>query len=180
MKIEAAKDSDLPKILTLQKRNLAESLTPEEMITDGFVTVMHDLKILKAMNTLHAHSIAKYDNSVVGYALVMHQSFAKDIPILFPMFKRIDNRLEEINPDIPLNYIVMGQICIEKDFRGQGIFAELYSNLRMRLSNTYDQIITEVDMRNKRSLNAHTRVGFETLEKYNQNNIEWNLLSWKW
>ena len=44
---QAKNDDDLLGILTLQQQNLAKNLSPEEIAEQGFVTVVHDLDILR-------------------------------------------------------------------------------------------------------------------------------------
>lgn len=180
MKVSAANETDLPGILSLQRKNLQEALSPEEFQKEGFVTIAHDIQILRSMNNKHQHSVLKEGDAVIGYALAMHKSFSHDIPILTPMLARIDKQLQLINPSDPLDYIIMGQICIAKEYRGMGLFSMLYKDLKNRLSSEYEHIITEVDMQNPRSLRAHQKVGFETLEVYKKGGRTWNLIIWNW
>jgi hypothetical protein len=42
------------------------------------------------MNSACAHIIAKDDNTVVGFALVMLSGLRNEIEVLIPMFERID------------------------------------------------------------------------------------------
>lgn len=51
----ALSKADLQGILALQQQNLPSALSPEEQ---GFVTVRHDLPLLRKMNTPHPHRIA--------------------------------------------------------------------------------------------------------------------------
>ena len=67
----------------------------------------------------------------------------------------------------------MGQICIAKDYRSGGVFRELYQFMKQELKEEYNAIITEVDVKNTRSLNAHKAVGFKVLKNYRSNNQDW-------
>jgi RimJ/RimL family protein N-acetyltransferase len=60
----------------------------------------------------------------------------------------------------------MGQICVAKAFRGQGVFDGLYAKMRTICAGEFDFTITEVAARNTRSMRAHERVGFKTLHQY--------------
>lgn len=167
-------NDELLEILALQRENLREELSLNEKQKEGFVTLQHDFEILKRMNDHCAHCIAKYNGKVVGYALSMLQDFKKDIPLLIPMFKEID---EIINAQKrSKNYIVMGQICIDKSMRGKGVFRGLYAYMEKEFSTTFDAIITEVDTNNIRSSNAHKAVGFQLLKKYTANNQLWEII----
>lgn len=161
-------------ILNLQKENLRYLISDEVSEKEGFVTLKHDFNTLKKMNDACAHCIAKRDGKVVGYALSMLQEFKNDIPILVPMFKEIDQVIQEQN--LSSNYIVMGQICIDKNARGIGVFRGLYQYMVQELKNDFDAIITEVDIKNTRSCNAHKAVGFKFLKNYTSNDQLWEVI----
>jgi hypothetical protein len=63
-------------------------------------------------------------------------------------------------------WFVMGQICIAEGYRGLGIFDGLYRTMAVEYRDRYDFTITEVAARNTRSLRAHARAGFQTLQLY--------------
>ncbi len=167
----AASKSDLNQILALQRANLAENISSEDKKKEGFVTVLHTIDILKAMNDACPHIVAKSDGIVIGYALCMHPQFANVIEVLRPMFDEIN----ALHPKIK-NYIVMGQICIAKAFRGQGVFRKLYKTMREVIQPEFGLIITEVDAENGRSLHAHYAVGFEELKTYRSGDQDWKLI----
>ena len=166
-------NEELNQILDLQKLNLNTLASQEERQSEGFITVRHDFKILKAMNDRCAHTIAKFNDQVVGYAISMVKEFKDDIPVLIPMFNKINSFV-----DPNLSYIVMGQICIDKAFRKQGLFRGLYNAMKEHVKHEFDTIITEVDEKNKRSLYAHHAIGFKTIHIYRSNNQNWHVISW--
>ncbi|GAA4966375.1 GNAT family N-acetyltransferase [Algibacter aquimarinus] len=168
-------DDELFEIIKLQKRNITASISIEEQLNEGFVTVQHDLETLKMMNDACAHVIAIHNNTIVGYALSMLDSFKNTIAVLKPMFKEIETC---ISPNV--SYIIMGQICVDKNYRKQGVFKGLYNFMKSELNTVFDIIITEVDIKNTRSLNAHYAIGFNLLKRYTCTNQEWALLFWKW
>lgn len=168
----AITDDELHQILNLQKQNLPNSLLSSEIEQEGFVTVIHTFDILKQMNDCCPHVIAKYNKHVVAYALCMHPKFANEIEVLKPMFIEINNI---VSPD--LKYMAMGQICVDKSYRKIGIFRGLYNFMKQELKSTFDTIITEVDAKNMRSLNAHLAVGFENLREYKTSDKHWFILS---
>ena len=61
---------------------------------------------------------------------------------------------------------VMGQICIAEGYRGRGIFDGLYSAVADEYRDRYDFTVTELATRNIRSLRAHARAGFRTVQIY--------------
>lgn len=175
---QAQSTKELNEILNLQKQNLSSGLTSEEKTNEGFVTVQHDLPLLQKMNLFCAHTLAKESTTVVGYALSMHPNFKSELPVLIPMFTEIErafNRNSFIKKN-NVSYIVMGQICIDKAYRKQGIFRNLYKHMLQNIQPEFNTIITEVDATNTRSLEAHLAVGFKSLCKYTSGGQQWDLI----
>ena len=77
-------------------------------------------------------------------------------------------------------YYVMGQICIAKPFRGQGVFDALYQGHKAHYQSRFELLITEVSVNNARSLRAHERVGFEPIHRYRDDVDEWLIIGWDW
>src|SRR5262249_24579419 len=119
-------------------------------------------------------SIVAYDGeTLAGYALVMPVECRQWLPVLQPMFARLDALKVQ-------RYYVMGQICVAQAYRGRGVFDALYREHRERLSPQFDACVTEVATRNMRSMRAHQRVGFTELERYRDATDEWSLIAWRW
>jgi hypothetical protein len=176
----AQTDSDLFGILKLQRQNLASAISREEALEQGFVTVEHDFALLKRMNEPYPHIIAKDVDIVVGYTLVMLRELRKEIPVLVEMFEKIDSISYDGKILRDANYVTMGQVCIAKGYRGRGIFQGLYAEMAKRLTGIFEYIITEVSLRNPRSIRAHEKVGFETVKEYKSREGEdWVIMLWK-
>ncbi len=171
---------DLEQILALQSSNLPTNISKEEAQQQGFVTVQHHYELLAAMNQPHPHIIAKANETVVGYALVMLPSFSDQIEVLKPMFQTINSLtyLEQPLHEVP--YFVMGQVCVDKNFRGQQVFSGLYQKMKREMSPHFDCIITEIATRNTRSMRAHEKVGFETIHIFEDETEEWVIVAWDW
>lgn len=170
----ATSDFELNGILALQQKNATSSLSDDERLKEGFITVIHSFDLLKRMNADCQHIIAKDDDVVIGYALCMTRKFSTDIPLLAPMFETADILITG------KKYLAMGQICVAKEFRAKGVFRGLYSFYREELQQNYDGLITEVATSNQRSLNAHLSVGFEILQTHVSEDISWELVYWDW
>ena len=166
IEFQLAAESHLEGILDLQRRNLPSNLEADELLSQGFVTVQHTLEDLQKMNAIERHVIALHHERVVGYLLAMTRASRHDIPVLVPMFNAIDSMVYDARPLADSSYIVVGQACIDKSFRGTGLFDELYEAYVRQFKSHYDYIITEIDAANTRSLRAHSRVGFKTIQEY--------------
>src|ERR1700716_1346147 len=168
-------DAELLQILELQRANLARHLSAEEIHAQGFVTVEHTLDLLRRMHAIAPSIVARDGHQLAGYALVMPIQCRSFVPVLEPMFVRLSSlgMLED-------RFYVMGQICVEKRWRGRGVFDLLYHTHRQYLRATYDSVVTEVATRNTRSMRAHQRIGFGVIDRYQDATDEWALLRWDW
>jgi hypothetical protein len=132
------------------------------MKSQGFVTLHHDLSALRQMHELAPSVIIRDQNSVVAYALTMLRECRQLTPDLEPMFALLD-QLSWNNKSLnDYRFYVMGQVCIAKNYRGQGLFDELFRHHKKMYQSRFELFITEIATRNVRSMRAHERVGFKT------------------
>jgi ribosomal protein S18 acetylase RimI-like enzyme len=171
---------ELEQILALQQVNLPTNIDLPELESQGFVTVQHSLETLQLMNQFAPSIIIKDNDIVIAYALVMLKSCRNLIVTLQPMFAEFDSMKWNGEALDTYKYYVMGQVCVSKDYRGIGLFDQLYQKHREVYSSEYDFILTEVSVRNKRSLRAHERVGFKTVHTYRDMTDEWAVILWDW
>lgn len=171
---------ELSDILVLQKKNTKALIPFNEIKTQGFVTVEHQLEQLIKMQELVPQIIAVHQRQLIGYALVMPRELKKSVSALIPMFNLLDTLSYKGQAIKELSYYVMGQICIAKEFRGQGVFKQLYTAHRKLLSKQYNYCITEVSTSNLRSMQAHFALGFELLHRFTDAQDEWNIIIWDW
>jgi len=173
--------NDLEGILDLQKRNLAGSLTKDEIQSQGFVTVDHSYDQLEKLNDQEKHVIAKDDEKVIGYLLAMTKRSRFDIPVLIPMFELFDSVSYYGKKISEYNYLVVGQVCVDKAWRGKGILDHCYTAYRQHYGTKYDFAITEIAATNLRSLKAHRRIGFKEINTYRSpDKTEWVVVLWDW
>ncbi len=172
---------DLEAILALQKANLATNLRADEVKSQGFVTVDHSFEQLLALNNYEKHVIAKQGEKVVGYLLAMTEQSKEDIPELVSMFKEFNKTVYKEQLVSSYSYIVVGQVCIDKNFRGQGVLDNCYAAYKQQFSSKYQFAITEIAKNNPRSLKAHQRIGFKEIKTFvSPGNIDWVIVLWDW
>ncbi len=163
IEIRNATTIDIAGILDLQARNLKSEISPMEAKREGFVTLRHNFETLLRMNDLAPHTIVCVEGRVIAYALSMHPSLSLEVPGLEKMFLL----LEGLD-----SYMVMGQVCVDKKYRGQGKFRSMYQFMFNKFSGEYKSIITEVSQANPRSLRAHYALGFQDYHMHE----EWVIL----
>ena len=154
----ASSESELIEIKNLQKINLKGNLSDSEKKTEGFLTAEYSLSFLKKINQDSPAIIVKNDK-VVGYALAVSKKIGKQNELLNHLINEFNNqKYKDINL-VNENYIVVGQLCLDKSIRGMGYVEKMYSLFRKTyISHRY--CLTAVDLKNKRSSAIHKKCGF--------------------
>ena len=172
--------SELEQILDLQRQNLKQNISGEEKNEQGFVTMTFTLPMLEAMHAIAPSVIVKEDDHVIAYAIV----FLKEGRPLFPHIEPMFLNFEKLNwKDKPLNsypFYIIGQVCVEKKYRGKGVFDLLYQKHRALYQDRFDFLVTEISTTNYRSLKAHQRTGFQTIATHRDLLDEWAVVLWDW
>lgn len=171
----AGSDGDLRQILALQGANLPDALEDAERRAEGFVTLRHDLALLREMNSPWPHVVAavRGTGEVVGYALVMPREFRGRFPILDPMFEELDRLSGAGHRIAGKRWYFMGQLCVAKAHRGRGLVEAMYAQHRAQMRRDFDLMITEIDAANTRSVRAHEKAGCVALHSYRGAGREW-------
>lgn len=172
---------DLKEILELQKKNLRVGLSKEEAAGQGFVFLEHNFKTLEKLNNIDKHIIAKENDKVIGYVLTTTKKSKYDLPKIFPLFKLFDHLKYKGKTISDWKYMLVGQVCVDKAYRGKGVFMDCYQKYQENYSSKYDFAITEISKSNLRSRNAHKKVGFEEIHEYSDSKGgEWVVVLWDW
>lgn len=179
MKFERANsDENIRQILDLQKRNLKKYLSDAEKESQGFVTAEHTFEQLKKINDAESCVIITDNGQVVAYAIAMLESAAKDMPVFDDLFSTVAGLAYKGRPMTKYKYIFVGQLCIDKNYRGQGLAEKLYAFYKEELKEKYDFAVTDISEHNPRSLKAHQKSGFEVIHAFYDSFTEsnWNIV----
>jgi ribosomal protein S18 acetylase RimI-like enzyme len=172
--------SELEGIRKLQEDNLKRNLSGNEAETEGFVTAEYTIEFLETLHKAAPSIIAKDDDQVVGFALVATKSVRHQHELLSDLFNSIDHI--SFN-DISLKearYVVVGQLCVAKNYRGRGLVQQMYRQYKNSLSGEYDYCITDVAENNPRSLRVHLNSGFQVVDTIPYGGLKWNIVLWDW
>jgi len=174
----ASTEQHFEQILQLQKQNLFSAISEEQQARQGFVFAEHTVRLLKMMAAHLPQVIAVSHGKVIGYNLAMSVSMRNEMPRLVPMFDEFERSQYRGKPLSAYKFMVGGQVCVDEDFRGQGLLSRLYHETRNRLPSDYQLCVTEISERNGVSLRAHQRMGFEVVSTYHDGNELWNVVVW--
>lgn len=172
--------SEIIGIRDLQALNLKQNITAEESIEQGFLTAAFTIEYLQQMNSASPAIIAKDGDKLVGYALVATKEIRKGHDLLEGLFDAIDEC--EYNGKLlrEVNYVVVGQLCVAKEYRGQDLVQKLYGHFRDCLSNEFTYLVTDVAKANARSLKAHKKRGFQVINELMYGGFGWDIVLWDW
>lgn len=171
---------ELKQIAALSAVNLKTVVDEKEKADQGFITWHYSLDLLEKMHKIAPSIIVTLNEEVVGYALVALHETAAVHPDQKLMLEHWATLTYKGKPLANYRYYMMGQICIAKEHRGKGLFEQLYEYHKEVYSHQYEMLLTEISTSNHRSMRAHEKVGFKTINTYRDHMDEWNVVVWEW
>jgi GNAT superfamily N-acetyltransferase len=173
---------DLEAIKSIQTENLKRNISSEESANQGYVTAEYTIEFLQELHALQPTVIIRElaTSEVCGYAIAVHPAMRGKHALLDALFDDIDTVSYDGSDLRDAKYILCGQLCVKKGYRGQGLSTKMYEYFRARLSNSYDYLITEVATNNVPSLKAHEKIGFRCVKTTEFNGLEFQIILWDW
>lgn len=176
--IKKATEEDIPGIVALHKANLVVNLTEIEK-QGGFVTTALNVAQIQTVIQHHGLFIAKNEDAIIGFVFAADWEFFTQWPIfeymiqLFPSFsfKNFDVTTT--------NSFQYGPICIDKNYRGQGIITELFEYMRIQMKEKYPLSLTFINKTNIPSYKAHTeKLAWKVIDEFHFNNNSYYVLAY--
>ncbi len=171
---------ELVGIQKLQQANLRRNLEISEAEAQGFVLAEYTFEFLESMHKASPSVIAKNGEEVVGYALVSLPAIRHQHDLLGDLFDTIDKTTYGHGLLKEAKYVVVGQLCVAKEFRGIGMVQQLYQFFKNELKKDFDYCITDVAEDNPRSLKAHQKTGFQIVDTLHYGGVRWDIVLWDW
>lgn len=173
-------EADIIGIRDLQALNLKQNISAEEASSQGFLTASYTIEYLQQMNLFSPSIIAKDGDKVVGYSLVSTKETKNGHDLVEGLFDEIDKSVYNGVLLKDVNYVVVGQLCVAKEYRGQDLVQKLYGHFRDCLSHEYTYLVTDVAQANVRSLKAHKKRGFQVINELMYGGFGWDIVLWDW
>ena len=172
--------SELEKIASLNQANLKINQSEQHIREEGFVSWSYPVPLLEAIHAFAPSVIAMDDNTLAGYALTaVHaaRSVHPELSLLMDMLAPLEY---EGRPLFDYRFYMMGQICVAKPYRGQGIPDAMYQYHRDAYAKDHDFLLTTISTQNVRSLQTHERIGFKVSHTVNDRFGDWVVVVWDW
>ena len=171
-----ASDNEILQIKQLQEKNLRQYISDEEAASQGFLTASYSIEYLKAMNTSFPSVIAKDDELVIGYAMITTPAMREGHDLIKDLFSNIDRSIYKGRLLADIKYVVVGQLCVAKEYRGQNLVKRMYDYFAEAVKDEYEFMVTDVDCDNHRSLKAHAKSGFEVINSLVYGGKKWDIV----
>ena len=173
-------EQELIGLKQLQTNNLRKLIGEEEAMKEGFVTSEYSIELLGKMHEAHASIIAKDGEEVVGYVIVTDKSVLGEHEEIDHLFHTVDQMSFNGQQLKEVSYILVGQLCVGKSHRGQGLVQAMYNYYKEQFSQQYQYLVTDISQANPRSIKAHKKSGFETIGVIEQVGTGWDIVLWDW
>ena len=136
-----------------------------------FVTTPFTIEQIENLIELDGVFIACDENKVISYVMCASWHYW----VAWPMFEYMASFLEtlefnktKLTMDNSYQY---GPICVSKEYRGQGIFENIFEFARKEMNKRYPILVTFINKINTRSYEAHVRkLGLEVVTQFEFNN----------
>lgn len=153
MKYRRPLQADFEGMLALQNRNLLAVLTPKEQ-EDGFLNTAFSLENFRAMDKSIAVIVAVEKDKVRGYLCAATLAFKECFPFPAALIKHANNHVYKGRTLSSYRACIVNPICIDKDYRGSGMFMGLCQAMLPIISREYELALAFVSVKNLRSLHA--------------------------
>ncbi len=170
MQYRNATIADIPKIEELQKRYHVSFINEEEK-KNGFVTTLFSREQLtELIEQEDGISLCCDGEKVVAYAMAGSWHFWSKWPLFQHMIADLPNT-EYLGKTLTIeNSYQYGPVCIDMDYRGQGVLQDLFAHSTRQMSRRYPILITFINHVNTRSFAAHTKkVGLDVIKSFTFN-----------
>ena len=144
--------------------NLIKNVAQSKQESEGFLIANFTRKALKKFNAVCPILLAIQEDEVLGYVIVGTKNSRGIHPVIDSMISDSEKVVEITSLASSDKHLFVIQVCVDSSQRKKGFFQQLYTSLIEKYKNSYKLIITEVVSHNRRSLNAHKRMGFEVIQ----------------
>jgi len=166
VEIGTASTDDAQAVFALQERNLGRNLSEVEQQQYGFVSLETPPELLKEVIQENGITVARSLGKIVGYVIPLTVEEAKQLPLLNPFLSRFKKITYGGKPLNEYTFCVIGQICVDRNFRRRGVSEKLYAAFGTRLSAKYELAVTELAERNVASSRTHEKSNLHVVDRY--------------
>lgn len=170
-----AAQADFEKIVELQDKNLVVNLSDGQK-SDGFLSGSFTAEQFSRMNDDLCIAVSCENSELLGFLGASTVDYNRPFGLPSAMIARyplVSYRGRTL--DRWRSYI-SGPVCVASEQRGKGIFAGLYEQVYRLLPADYELTVTLVALANPRSIQAHKKLGLESVDEFDFDGREFTLM----
>jgi hypothetical protein len=175
MEYRLVQESDYEQLVALQEATLVSNLSDAEK-ADGFLSRTFTAEELKAMDTDLCIVVCENNGSVQGFLATGTLEYNGQFDLPSTMIARFNQVNYEDKLLSAWASFIAGPVAIDKSARGTGAFQGMYHELFRIIPEKYDLATTLISTVNTRSLRAHEKIGYESVDGFNWNNRDYIIL----
>ena len=162
--------SDITEILTLLKAYQINTIAEEDK-KDGFITADFTPDQMEALITQEDGCfVAKDQGRIVAFALSASWGFWSAWPIFQKMIEDLPSLTYQGYQLSIENSYQYGPVCVARDYRGTGVFQDLFAFALQQMSTRYPVMLSFINTINERSYAAHiTKLGLDVIQQFEFN-----------
>ena len=170
VKTRIGNSHDIDGILSLQDKYLYSKLSETER-KSGFVTTPFTVNQIEVIFKENGLFVAENENNIiVAYAFAGSWKYFEQWEIFNFMVSRFPQLSFNGNEITTVNSFQYGPICIDKDYRGNGVLNLLFEEMRIEFNKKYPISVTFINKVNEISTAAHTRkLNWEIIDEFEFN-----------
>lgn len=171
IKTRIGNKDDITGILSLQERNLFSNLSEQER-EKGFVTTPFTVSQIEEIIKQNGIFVAENkENTIIAYAFAGDWTYFEQWGIFNFMTARFPQLSFNNNKITTENSFQYGPVCIDIEYRGQGVLNLIFEEMRIEFLKKYPISITFINKVNVISEKAHTqKLGWKIVDEFDFNN----------
>ena len=169
-------DNDYQGLLRIQRENAVGSV-PAGQRAGGFLSAEFTVDQLRAMHESAGIVVATVGDSLAAFFCLSTLEANQDAPIVMAMRETMRSVLLDGRPIESCSFVVAGPICIDKQYRGSGLFERLYEFAVNHFATRFELAVAFIAQENQRSLKAHEKVGMVPLAQFEYRGAAYDLVA---
>lgn len=167
MNYRSAKLKDISGIILLEKKYHKDSISEEDK-SGGFITTFFsESKLKRLIEEEKGIAVACDGDKVVGFACAASWQFWGTWQVFQPMIDDLPNIMYQDTILSVDNSYQYGPVCIDKDYRGTDVLADLFDCSIFLMKDRYSILVTYINQTNQRSFQAHSRkLGLDVVKQF--------------
>lgn len=167
MEYRKAELKDIPGIILLEKKYHISSISQEDKAGGFITTYFSENKLRRLVEEEKSLAVACHGDRIAGFAGAASWQFWGTWPVFQPLIDDLPNiTYKGIILSVNNSY-QYGPACIDREYRGTEVLANLFEASRLLMKDRYAVTVTYVNQTNQRSFQAHTRkLGLDIVKEF--------------